>query len=86
MVTYASESWVLKEDIKQKLSIFERAILRRIFDPNKNSDGMCRIKTNNELNELINKENIINHIKSLRLGWFGHINRMSEQSLVRKEF
>ena len=29
---------------------------------------------------------LVNHLKSLRLGWFGHKNRMSEQRLVRKIF
>jgi hypothetical protein len=34
-VTYASETWVLKENIIQKLLIFERKILRGIFGPTK---------------------------------------------------
>jgi len=33
IVTYASETWVLKEVIIQKLLVFERKILRRIFGP-----------------------------------------------------
>jgi hypothetical protein len=35
IVTYVSETWVLKETILQKLSVFERKILRRIFGPTK---------------------------------------------------
>jgi len=34
-VTYASETWVLKETIIQKLLVFERKILRRILGPTK---------------------------------------------------
>jgi hypothetical protein len=34
-VTYASETWVLKETIIQKQLLFERKILRRIFGPTK---------------------------------------------------
>jgi hypothetical protein len=34
-VTYASETWALKETIIQKLLVFERKILRRIFGPTK---------------------------------------------------
>jgi hypothetical protein len=34
-VIYASETWVLKETILQKLLVFERKILRRIFGPTK---------------------------------------------------
>jgi hypothetical protein len=33
----ASETWVLKETIIQKLSVFERRILRRILGPTKNT-------------------------------------------------
>jgi len=33
VVVYGSEYWVLMENIKQKLFVFERRILRRIFGP-----------------------------------------------------
>ena len=35
VVVYGCETWVLKENIIQKLSVFERKILRRIFGPTK---------------------------------------------------
>jgi hypothetical protein len=73
VVTYGSEKWVLKEAMKQKLLIYERKILRRIFGQSKNMDGLWRIKTNEELNKLIKYNNIANHIKAQRLGWFGHV-------------
>jgi hypothetical protein len=68
VITYACETWVLKETIKQKLLVFERKILRRIFGPTKERDGTRRIKTNDELNKLIGHKTIINYIKSQRLG------------------
>jgi hypothetical protein len=37
--TYASETRVLKEPTNQKLIIFERKILRRIFGPTNEKDG-----------------------------------------------
>jgi len=37
-VTYASETWILKETVIQKLLFFGRKILRRIFEPTKNPD------------------------------------------------
>jgi hypothetical protein len=40
--------------------VFERKVLRRIFGLTKESDGTWRIKTNNELDELIRHKNIIN--------------------------
>jgi len=33
VVVYGTEGWVLTENIKQKLLVFERRILRRIFGP-----------------------------------------------------
>ena len=43
IVTYACETWVLKENIIQKLMIFERKILRKIFGPTKEVNGLWRI-------------------------------------------
>jgi hypothetical protein len=40
ILTYASETWVLKENSIQKLVIFERKILRKIFGPTKESNGL----------------------------------------------
>jgi hypothetical protein len=65
-VTYASETWVLKETIIQKLFIFERKILRRIFGPTKENQ-IWRVKTNEELDKLIKHKGIINYIKAQRL-------------------
>ena len=86
IVTYGCETWVLKETIKNKLMVFERKVLRRIFGPTKERDGARRIKTNDELDELIRHWNIINHIKAQRLSWFGHLHRMSEERMVKKKY
>ena len=48
-VTYACEVLVLKETVKNKLMVFERKVLRKIFGPTKERDGTWRIKTNDEL-------------------------------------
>jgi len=81
---YGCETWVLKESIIQRLSVFERKILRKIFGPTKEDNGNWRIKTNIELDELIKHRNIINYVNAQRLSWFGHINRMPETSIVKK--
>ena len=78
-VVYGCETWVLKERIIQKLSVFER----KLFRPTKEANAIWRIKTN-ELDELIKHRNIINYVKSLRLSWFGHIKRMPEISIVNR--
>ena len=55
---------VLKDNIIEKLMIFERKILRKIFGPTKEVNGLWRIKINEELDELIKRKNIIRFIKS----------------------
>jgi hypothetical protein len=74
IVVYGCETWVLKESIIQKLSVFKRKILRKIFGPTKEYNGNWRIKTNKELHELRKRPNIINYVKAQRLSLFGHIN------------
>ena len=69
---------------KNKLIVFERKVLRRIFDPTKERDSTQRIKTNDELDELISHKNIINHMKEQRLSQFGHLHRMTEERMVKK--
>jgi len=39
IVTYASETWVLKENMINKLMIFERRVMRKIFGPTRTDDG-----------------------------------------------
>jgi len=76
--------WAIKESIVQRLSVFERKILRIIFRLTKEDNGIWSYITSKELNELINHLNIINYVKAQRLSWFGHINRMPETGIVRK--
>jgi hypothetical protein len=38
IVTFASETWVLKETVIQKLLVFERKILRKIFRHTKENE------------------------------------------------
>ena len=64
--------------------MFERKILRKIFGPTKEGNGIWRIKTNKEMVELIKHRNIINYVKAQRLCWFGHINRVPETSIVKR--
>jgi hypothetical protein len=55
----------LKETIIQKLLVFERKILRRIFGPTKENQ-IWRVKTNKELDKPIKHKNITNYIKAQR--------------------
>jgi hypothetical protein len=82
IVTYSCETWILKETIINKLLVFERKILRKILGPNK-ENGIWRIKTNQELDEIIKCKNIINFIRAQRLSWLDHIERMQGTRMVK---
>jgi len=84
VVTYTCEKWVLKENIKTKLRVFERKVLRKIYEPTKEKDGTWQIKSNEELNRLTGNKNIINYIKAQRLAWLGHVHLMPDNSMVKK--
>jgi hypothetical protein len=62
-VTYASETWVLRENMISKLMIFKRKIMRKIFGPTRSDDGYWRIQTNQEINDILKGQNIIGFIK-----------------------
>jgi len=57
--------------------------LRRIFGPTRKANGEWRLKTNEELEEAINNENIARYIKYKRLGWLGHVERMTNERVAK---
>ena len=64
--------------------MFERKILRKIFGPTKEANGIWRIETNKELDELIKHRNVINYVKAQRQSSFGLISRMPETNIVKR--
>ena len=64
--------------------IFERKIMRKIVGPTRSEDGYWRIKTNQEINDIIKGQNIIGLIRKQRLNWLGHVERMTEDNNVKK--
>ena len=82
IVTHSCETWILKETIINKLLVFERKILRKIFGPN-NKNGIWQIKTNLELDEIIKRKNTINFIRAQRLSWLSHTERMQGTGMVK---
>ena len=71
---------------KNKLMVFERKMLRKIFGPTKERDGTWRIETNYQLDGLIRYKNIINHVKAQQLSWFRHLHRMPEKRMEKKVY
>ena len=62
-MTCGFEAWTLTNRDEQHLRIFERRILRKIYDPVQNEDGSWRSRMNYELNELIGNADIVRFIK-----------------------
>ena len=77
-VTYASETWVLRE------MTFERKIMRKVYGPSRTEDGYWRSKTNQEISDILKGQNIIGFIKKQRLKWFAHVECTSEDNIVQK--
>ena len=50
----------------------------------RSDDGYWRIKTNQEINGILKRQNIIGFIKKQRLNWLGHVERMTEDNNVQK--
>jgi len=54
-----------------------------MFGPVQNEDGSWRFRMNYELNELIEKADIVRFIKSRR-AWLGHVIRMDDRRTPKK--
>jgi hypothetical protein len=63
VVTYACETWTRKETITNRLMLYERKVLRKIFGPT-NENDFWRIKTNQELVKIIKLKNVINFVRA----------------------
>jgi hypothetical protein len=83
-VTYGCEAWTLTDRDEQHLRIYERRILRKIFDPVQNEDGFWRIRMNYELNKLIENADIVRYIKRRRITWLGHVIGVDEKRTPKR--
>ena len=64
--------------------IFERKIMMIIFGPTSSDDGYGRIKTKQEINDILKGQNIIGFIKKQKLNWLGHVEPMAGDNNVQK--
>uniref|UniRef100_A0A8D8V6E2 Craniofacial development protein 2 n=1 Tax=Cacopsylla melanoneura TaxID=428564 RepID=A0A8D8V6E2_9HEMI len=84
IITYGSESWTLIKEDQEKIKRFERKVIRRIYGPIRVDEDNWRIRYNSEINDILNGEDIIKFIKSQRLRWFGHLQRMEQNRMPKK--
>jgi hypothetical protein len=62
------------------LRVFERKFVRRIYGPVREGERW-KIRSNRELEEILRGEDIVKFVKSLRLAWAGHVERMDEENM-----
>jgi hypothetical protein len=81
VVTYGSETWCLAANDERSLRTWEREVLRKICGP-VYDNGVWRIGTK-ELLALYQELDIVAEIKKTRWRWLGHIERMSEDRVIK---
>jgi hypothetical protein len=72
----------MNEVEEEKLRIFERKVLHKIFGSIQRDNGVWTIRTNEEVYNLRGKEDIIRFIKSQRLRWWEHIHGMEDETNI----
>ncbi|XP_060846231.1 uncharacterized protein LOC132925892 [Rhopalosiphum padi] len=83
IVMYGSETWALRKAEEQRLGVFERKVLRKIYGPVfDNQINEWRKLHNYEIQMQFQRPDIIKEITKRRLMWGGHAWRKQE-SLVR---
>lgn len=85
VVTYGSETWTLAKADEELLRRWERKILRKIYGA-VCENGEWRIRKNEEIKILFREPDIVSDIKSNRLRWLGHVERMPEERVVKKVY
>jgi hypothetical protein len=65
------------------LRIFERKIVRKICGPIKEGEQWRR-RTNKEIKDILQGIDIVIFIKSLRLRWCAHVERMQNQQMSKQ--
>jgi hypothetical protein len=79
LVLYGCETWSLTLRKKRRLKVFENRMLRRVFGTKRDEvTGEWRKLHNEELNDLYFLPSIVRVVKSRRMRWGGHVERMGE--------
>jgi hypothetical protein len=84
VVLYGCETWSLTLGEVHIQRVFENRVLRRIFGPKREEDGLWRKLHNDEVHSLHSSPNIVRVIESRRMKWAGHVARMKERRGVCK--
>jgi hypothetical protein len=83
ILSYELEAWTMTSEEMNALRKFERNIVRRIYGPI-NEGESWRIRTNKKIEDILEGTDNVKFIKSLRLRWCGHIERMNNERMPKK--
>jgi hypothetical protein len=64
------------------LRISERKIIRKIYGPIKGDSW--RIRKNKEIKDILQGADIVTFIKSSRIRWYGHVERLQNQRMPKQ--
>jgi len=84
VLTYASETWTVSKANERRLGLFERKVLRYIFEA-KQENEIWRKRHNYKLYEIFNYSNIVNYITVKGLAWAGHLTRMDDNRTLKEK-
>jgi len=83
VLIYGVETWVLSKVDELRLGVFERKILRRIYEPIC-EEAVWRSRYNKELFRLYDEADLVTTIKISRLRWAGHVMQMQDNLPCKK--
>ena len=85
VVLYGCETWSLTLREEHRLRVFENRVMRRIFGPKRDEvTSKWRKLHNEELSELYSLPCIVWVVKSRRMRWAGHVERLGEGRCVHR--
>jgi hypothetical protein len=65
------------------MRMFERKIIRKIYG-SVMENNIWRIRYNEEINTLLKGEDIVRFVKSQRIRWLGHVERMEDNAMPKR--
>ena len=83
VLIYGVETWVLSKADELCLGVFERKILRRIFE-SIFEEATWRLRYNEELYHLYDEVDLVTTVKINRLRWAGHVVWMQDNLPCKK--
>jgi hypothetical protein len=78
---YGCKTWAINKYNEEKITIFDRKVLRKIYGPTCDN-GRWRIRYNNELYQLFGELVIMREIKARIVKWMEHLFRTNEYHSV----